>query len=435
MKFSRIASSLGVIVLCTSTSVISADWLSLQGTEPLTNEPGGKLWGFVQAEYAQTDGTPIAAGPWAGQTAAFNRIAPSKSTDTFNIRRARLGYRGKINDKINYFFLTEFGNNGITVTDGPQLTDASVTLSYIEGARIRIGQFKVPQSNEALKAAHAANWINFTNATNQLLQERFTDEDGSRPDFANPLNGPVSAFRDIGIQVFNTFTQGQREFTYAVMVGNGNGIARADNNSDKEYYVYLATEQVFGGKRAKRQGFKVYTWYRKGKRSLDFANGISGEQNFDRERYGAGFTYRQNKWRAAGEVIFADGMIFGGTDGAALPGALSNAEDRVASFNYLTDNQAFGWQIEGGYQVTPTLEVNVRYDELHRATSDEAPALERKFTTLSFSAQYQFTKTVKATVNYELRDAEAPNLGPEANPSKILSGMDDRIALQMLVKF
>ena len=335
-KTTKLGFFLSLLVL--SNIATGADWPSLQGLENSTEESGMRFWGFVQAEYAHTDGSEILAGGWAGQLPSFNRIAPSESTSTFNIKRARIGLRGHLdNNNINYFFLTEFGNNGVTNIDGPQLTDASVTLNYIDGAHIRIGQFKIAQSSEAQQAAHTVNWINFTNVTNQLLLERFTDEDGSRPNFKNGLNGPVSAFRDLGVQVFDTFKRDDREFTYAVMVGNGNGISRQDNDSNKDLHLYLATEKVYAGKGPKREGFRAYAWYHKGVRTLDYANGIEQEQEFDRIRYGVGVTYRKNKIRAEAEYVKADGMIFNGTDGGALPGAQNNAMNEVASFNYLTD--------------------------------------------------------------------------------------------------
>lgn len=432
MKFTVATAMLTLL----SQQAIAVDWPALQGLEGKKKEKDMKLWGFLQPDFSRTDGTKLKAGPWAGQDATFNRIAPGKSTSTFNVRRARIGLRGQLDyNRINYFFLSEFGNNGITREGGAQLTDASVTLNHIPNAHIRLGQFKTPGSNEAMKAIHTFDWNNFTNATDQLLLERFTNGDGSKPGDANGLNGPVGAFRDIGIQVFNTFKKGDREFTYAAMVGNGNGINRTDNDNNKDLYLLLSTEKVFGGRGPRRQGFKTYAWYNKGKRTLDYANGVAGKQEFDRKRYGVGMTYRKGKMRAAAEYIKADGMIFNGTDGGAIPGAANNAGTTVASLNYLTDNKADGWHLDLGYKVAPKVELGVRYDELNRGTDKSTPAVERKFKTLGLSGQYQFNKKVRLIGNYEFRDAEAPNL-PSSHPAnKILDGMDDRLSLQILAIF
>jgi len=419
-----------------SQQALAVDWPALQGLEGKKKEKDMKLWGFLQPDFSYTKGTDLKAGPWAGQEATFNRIAPGKTTDTFNVRRARLGLRGQLDyNKINYFFLSEFGNNGITQEGGAQLTDASVTLNHIPNAHIRLGQFKTPGSNEAMKAIHTFDWNNFTNATDQLLLERFTDGDGSEPGSANDLNGPVGAFRDIGIQVFNTFKKGDREFTYAAMLGNGNGINRTDNDDNKDIHLLLSTEKVYGGRGPRRQGFKTYAWYNKGKRTLDFANGVAGKQEFDRKRFGVGTTYRKGKVRGAAEYIKADGMIFNGTDGGAIPGASNNAGTTVSSLNYLTDNKADGWHIDLGYKVAPKVELGIRYDVLNRGTDGATPAAERKFETLGLSGQYFINKKVRLIANYEFRDAEAPNLASTHPANQILDGMDDRLSLQLLAVF
>ena len=424
------------LLLLFGSQALAVDWPSLQGLEGKKKEKATRIWGFLEPEYARTDGTNLQAGPWKGQEAVFNQIGPDNtSSDTFDIRRARVGIRGQFDyNKVNYFFLSEFGNNGITRKDGAQLTDASVTLNYIPGAHIRIGQFKTPQGNEAQKAIHTFDWNNFTNAANQLLLERFTNEDGSRAGFANGLNGPIGAYRDIGIQVFNTFKKEDREFTYAVMLGNGNGINRSDN---KELYILLSTEKVFGGRGPRRQGFKTYGWYTDGKRTLKFANGIAGDQEFDRQRYGVGTTYRKDKLRLAAEYVKADGMIFNGSDGGAIPGSVATVGPNagaVSSLNYLTDNEADGWHIDAGYKVLPKLELGIRYDKLNRGTEGN-PALEREFDTLTLGAQYYFSKRTRVIANYAFRDAEAPNLPNGAPPNQILDGIDDKLTLQVLHVF
>jgi hypothetical protein len=458
MKIKLNNALIGTLLLLSQLS-FAVDWVSLQGLEGVKKEQDVKIWGFLEPEYAYTDGTELKAGPYAGQEAAFNQIRPNNDTNsTFNVFRARLGVRGQWDyNKINYFFLTEFGNNGITVKDGPQLTDASVTLNYIKNMHIRFGQFKSPQGNEAQKAIHIFDWNRFSNATDRLLLERFTDgNNGLRPDgnggtndVANGLNGPVGAFRDVGVQFFNTFTNdSKREFTYAVMFGNGNGIARGDNDSNKDVYILLSTEQVYGGRGPRRQGFKTYAWYNGGKRTLKYVNGVEANQEFDRTRFGVGTTYRKDKIRFSAEYVWADGMIFNGSEGGAVPGTSANNPNipnpnlRTASLNYLTDNKSDGYQLDFGYKVIPKLELAVRYDVLNNATDGlAAPGSvdpsgggdpERTFETFAVGAQYFFTKKTRAIFNYEFRNAEAPNQASDSTANKILDGMDNRLTFQIL---
>ncbi len=412
----------------------AANWLMLQGTEPEASAERAKIWGFVQPEYVRTNDTKIAAGPWAGQTASFNRNAPDESTAEFNVRRARIGVRGVgflLDPNVNYFMLVEFGNNGITSNGGgsAKITDMSVTLNHLEGARVRLGQFKFPGAEEALRAIHVANYNHFSNFTNQMLLERFFDGTGAATNTANVQNGAVGAFRDIGLQVFDTFKQENGwEYSYAAMVGNGNGIARGDNNDDKDTYLYLSAEQVYGGKGARRDHLKLFAWTHNGKRTLT----KDAPGDYDRDRSGIGVTYKKDKYRAGAEFMQADGMIFNGTDGAALPGAVA-ANGNIASFNIAPDGEADGYYLHFGYALKPNLELDIRHDVLNRLTDSNTG--EREFTTTTLGAQYFFNKKSRLTLNYEFREAEAPGFASAHNVNRILDGIDNRISAQLLFIF
>ena len=440
MSLIRRATISSCIVLALGSAPIHAtNWLGLQGTEPAGASERANVWGFVQPEFQYTDGTELKAGPFAGKDAQFNVIGPDLDTNSsFNIRRARLGVRGTgfpLDSNVNYFLLVEAGNNGITSNGGGsvKVTDASVTLNYLKGARFRIGQFKYPGSEEGLMAIHVFDYINFTNVTNQMTLERYFDSDGSVASVgANDPNGSVGAFRDVGVQVFDWFNTGNWEHSYAAMIGNGNGIARGDNNSDKDLTLYWASERVFGGEGARRQGLKLYAWHQQGKRTL--ATGpTQAIGDFDRTRWGLGTTFRKDKYRASAEYIKADGMIFNGTDGAAVAGTLNNAATAVASWNILPNDEADGWYVDAGYKILPNVELDLRYDTLNRATKTASE--ERTFTTWTAGAQYSFNKKTRLIFNYEFRDAEAPNLAGSAVPNQILDGMDDRVSLQLLAIF
>ena len=105
----------------------------------------------------------------------------------------------------------------------------------------------------------------------------------------------------------------------------------------------------------------------------------------------------------------------------------------VASFNVATEDEADGWYIDVGYKPHPKWELDLRYDRLNRAT--ETSAGEREFENWTVGAQYFFNKKSRILVNYEFRDAEAPGLPGSAVPNRILSDLDDRLAVQLLVIF
>ncbi len=440
MNIKKILLLAGLSVVTTQT--YAANWLALQGTEKPGSSARAKVWGFIQPEYQKTDGTLIPAGTFKGQNMAPNMIKPDNtSTETFNIRRARIGVRGTgfpLDDKVNYFFLAEFGHNGITKLQktGVALTDASVTLNHIPGARIRVGQFKTPTSEEGLQAIHVFNYINFTNITNQMMLERYLDGNGSGAG-VNGANGAVGAFRDQGIQVFNTFKMNDWEHSYAVMYGNGNGINRADNDNNKDTYLYWSSELVFGGKGARRQGLKMFAWQQDGKRTLSGKNGSGGAGEYDRTRNGLGFTLLKGKYRAAAEYMTADGMIFNGSDGAAVPGSSNNAGTAVASLNQETNEKSDGYYLDFGYKVIPNLELDIRYDVLNRATVNAVK--ERQFDTVTLGAQYFFNKKSRLTINYEIRNMEVPGTNPvakkDAAAKSIAGAVDDILSLQLLIIF
>lgn len=444
----------------------AANWLMIQGTEPEGAAARARIWGFVQPQYIESDGEKLKAGPWAGQDAVFNMIGPNLESDSkFEVRRARLGVRGTgfpLDSNVNYFLLAEFGNNGITEADGGnvKLTDASITLNHLKKyTRLRAGQFKTPGSEDGLQAIHVHNYNNFSIVADQLLLERFRDTDGAAecridgPDpllftinvdptyFAlcadgNGLNGSVGAYRDIGVQLFNTFTikdgpgKYPWELSYAFMVGNGNGIARGDNDDNREFYYYLSAGQVFEGKGPRRQDWKVFAWFQDGERTIYDSTAMMEDQ-FDRERWGVGGTLRWKKYRLFGEYMEADGMIANAADGAAVGGSVSNNGQLISTFNTLTANKAEGWYLDFGYKVLPNLELDVRYDELDRGT-EGGQAILREFERWTIGAQYFFNKKSRFTLNYEFRDTEAPG---SAGADRIVSGTSDLLSAQLLVIF
>ncbi len=440
MKHSKTILLLSLII---ATPTYGANWLMLQGTEPDGAADRAKVWGFVQPEYAQTDDTLVKAGPWEGEKAIFNQNLPDlKSSDSFNVRRARIGVRGAgfpLDAKTNYFILAEFGNNGITKNGAgsAKITDMSVTLNHLEGMRVRAGQFKFPGSEEALQAIHVSDYNNFTNFTNQMILERFFDGTGSTRVASgtvvntNSPNGPVGAFRDIGVQIFDTFKQSNDwEYSYAIMIGNGNGIARGDNDDNKDTYFYGSAEKVYNGKGPRREHLKLFAWSQDGKRTLT----KEGAGEYDRSRSGIGVTYRQGKYRASAEHMRADGMIFNGSDGAAVPGAVAAKTGRAgetSTWNMVTKGKAGGYYLHFGYALTPQLELDVRYDTLDRLKDNVAN--ERKFTTSTLGMQYFFNKKSRFTLNYELRDLKAPGANPTAK--EIVKSIDDRISAQLLFIF
>jgi hypothetical protein len=425
----------GLVVLGTllfALPVFSANWIMLQGTESPLSDGKPKLWGFAQIEYQYTDGDEIVAGPWTGQPMAANLIGPDlESSSTFNIKRARLGVRGTVpgfND-FNYLIDIEGGNNAATkYGDGVELMDASLTINPKPWFRLRAGQFKYPGSEEGMVPPTESHYIDNTSMAGQLLNEPFFDGDGAGTSDNTPTG--KGCFHDIGLQVFGVLPfGGSWEHTYAAMVGNGNGLARSDNNEDLDTYLYWATEWVLAGKGKKRDGLKIYAWLQDGKRTLT----ENGDQTFDRQRTGAGFTFHKDIFRLTGEYVLADGMIPSGTDGCAVGGSLNNAGTQVASYNLLPEEKANGWYVDAGVRVLNPLWINLRYDRLNRGTEESAN--ERRFDTVTVGLEYLINPKVRLMANYAWRMGDAPNQPDTSVANQNLDNLNNKISAQLQVTF
>ncbi len=422
-------------------NAFAANWLMLQGTEKSGTAARAKVWGFVQAQY-QHD---------MSQANANNLYIPAKligpnltSQTMFNINRARIGVRGTgmpIDPNINYFMLAEFGNNGITrAGKRVKLTDGSVTLNHIPYLRVRAGLFKYPGSEEGLQAIHVFDYINFSTVSNQLMLERFPNDDNYIKSnnlrgnteaqllstSANGFEKPVGAYRDVGVQIFDAITIDDWEHSYALMLGNGNGLNFGDNNANKTTYYYLSTEKIFAGQGARRQGLKVYAWYQTGLRAYDTdfsyvtnaitdqtgtatgtnaytSSGIKTYMHYKRTRSGAGFKYLKDGYRVSAEYLKGTGMIFLGPHKESFdmnkPGNADGGEGLLG--------EADGWYVDLGWRIPASRwELDFRYDVYNRLKGDN---LEVNFSTITLGTQFFINKKSRLTLNYAKRTAQSKN--------------------------
>ena len=349
------------------------------------------------------------------------------SQSAFNVNRARIGVRGAnfpLDGKTNYFLLVEFGNNALTNAKdsyAPRVSDASITLNHIKGARVRMGLFKYPGSEEGLQGIGVLDYINFTEVSNQMMLERTQSEynvarwNADANKTFSEYDRPVGAFRDVGIQVFDTFQTGGLETSYALMIGNGNGVNFTDNNDDKDVYAYLSTEKVFGGKGGRREGLKGYAWYQAGKRSVDRNEDGSYDDTVKRQRWGVGATYLKKPFRVMAEYMKGENMIFAGPDKPDYQFGPSNG----------IDGEAKGYYLDVGYYIPGTKwELDARYDWYNRFIGQPHDAT---FKTVTLGAQYHVNKKTRITANYAFRSFGSDN----ATQDGVLDGVKGRAAIQI----
>ncbi len=439
-NFKKIAAA----VTCTAmlagfaSTANAVNWLLLQGTEKQGTAPRAKVWGFMQPSY-QKDYSDI-TGPEA------TRIGPNLDKQSqFQLQRARIGVRGQpfpLDNNVNYFFLAEFGQNAITDggTFGEQqavkLTDASTTFNHIKGARVRIGLFKTPGPEEVYQGIFTFDYINFTDAMNQMMLERFSNGVSSSADGNGVLAtsetswGSFGAARDIGVQVFDSFkTKGGWDHSYSVMLGNGNGLSTGGTAEGEDLYLYWSSElSLPGGVGPWSHGLKMFAWSHSGQRKLDMTDDSTDNAViYDRKRSGVGVKYRHKTWRVVAEYLKGEGMIFQGPEkpnfGFGTPPSRQDLR-----------GESDGYYLDLGYYIPGTKwEVDLRYDVYNRSKTHANLAAE--FKTITYGIQYHFNRKTRFTLNYSVRDAEAVGSAPFANLKSGLEGIDNRLALQATIVF
>lgn len=407
------AAALGAAPLASATN-----WFQLQNNEA-PGAPAYKFWGFIQPQFVHNTGGAIegvSAPPglkaYNGQTPLFNQVAPDQNSgDQFQVFRARPGVRGVIpgtDGKINYFLLGEIGNNGLTRAKPAVFSDATVTFNYIPGARIRLGLGRLPMGEEAMTGVQVMDYINFSNVTDSLLNERFvlpysttrpTSPILGVPMASSQLTGAVGGFRDTGVEVYDWFKHGKWEYTYALMLSNGNGLSFSDDNGSKDVTGRLQASYVFGGNGPKREDVTAYIWHQQGKRT--FAG-----TDYNREREGVGFKYLRHGLRFSGEYIQGKGMIFIGPNPPFNDIGGTTAFEPVTLMALADSNKASGYYLESGWRFLPKWEADLRYDYLDRLSNSSYD--ERKFTTWTLGAQYFYSPKVRVTVNYAIRKLDVP---------------------------
>jgi hypothetical protein len=441
---------ISLAVLCAfSQSAQATNWFELENNEPQGSTNTAHFWGFVQPELVHNEGGAVEGivNPkpqlwnYNGQTSLNNLMGPTFTHQNgMQVFRARPGLRGVIpgtDGKANYFLLAEFGQNGITeVKESPNswrytpaITDATVSFD-LKATRLRVGLGRLPLGEEAMQGEPAMNYANLTSVSDQLLNERFVDYYYTgRPEVplfgvamtqrtltglaggANNLtcaqpghcsaalnDKPVGAFRDMGIEAYDWINRGNWEYSYALMVSDGNGLQFADNGN-YDISGRLQASYIFGGSGAFRQDASVYAWHQDGRRNF---NGT----DYTRIREGIGAQYKDHGLRIGGEYIKAAGMIYYGVIAPFLDVG-APAFEPVDQMALDSSNTADGYYLDVGYKFTPKWETEVRYDYLDKLKNSAYD--ERLFSTVTYGAQYFYSKNLRFLVNYEVRKISVAN--------------------------
>ena len=269
-----------------SSGARAADWPVVAGTEDGRPERAVTPFGVVQT---------VAESPLDGPA-------------SFAVRRARPGLRGSVpgtQRRVGYLVLGELGTASIA-RKGPTLVDATLTFSYLPGARIRVGQMKLPTLDEGEESnVQASEWITPSLVASQVVTENVVEK--------GAFVGGASGYRDVGVKVFDGWQWGHASVSYEAIVYNGRPNV-LETDGPKDLAARSSFTWVFSGERwdPRRQELSIYAWAQRGDRTLDGGR-------VQRLRAGAGALLEREPLRLRVEVVRGSGAIFLGPN-ATLPG-------------------------------------------------------------------------------------------------------------------
>ncbi|MHB1567240.1 MAG: porin [Acidiferrobacter sp.] len=197
-------------------------WAMIYGTEKPQQQPTMQLFGVVQPGYSYT------------QTNSANTAAATTTSNAqFKFYRIRPGIRGSIGPNIDYYFLAEFADNALNPNAGvvghAHVLDASVTLNYIPGVHVEIGQMLVPFSEEGITANPVLPWINYSPMTYNIAYNEFASTPADNG-IAGPGSGLFNGGSELGVMAFDGITRGRVALNYAVGLFNGTGVSETQSS-------------------------------------------------------------------------------------------------------------------------------------------------------------------------------------------------------------
>jgi predicted porin len=221
--------------------------------------------------------------------------------------------------------------------------------------------------------------------------------------------GPTGGYRDVGVQLFDWFTDGRWEYAYALMLSQGNGISfNTDHPDNHDVTTRLQASYVLQGAGQKREDIIAYVWNQTGNRVY------AGNDN-KRVREGVGARYAHHGVRLAGEYIRARGMIYV----APTPQFNDIGAPAYEPIDYValdSNNTAAGYYLDAGWRFVQDWEADVRYDVLNSAYD------ERRATTWTFGAQYFYSPKLRVVMNYEMRKVEVTNPDAQVTNAQKIQG-------------
>lgn len=159
----------------------------------------------------------------------YQLFQDTTKADGFDLRRARLDFKGEIAPKFGIRIQAEMANN-------PKILDATFIYKPKEYFNVIIGQSKTPYCNDNYYSPYSLLTISRTQLDN-ALSNRESDVYGNNQG------------RDIGIWITGKVNASEEKnhrpiLEYHVGVYNGSGINVIDNNNAKDFGAYLKVSPI-----------------------------------------------------------------------------------------------------------------------------------------------------------------------------------------------
>lgn len=180
-----------------------------------------QLYGFIDAQVSSTDAP-----------------SPTRDVSTFELRRARIGARGKITPNVGYNLM--FDGADTSLKDAYGVIDG---MRFAPGVELRFGQWKTPFGYEQQESDTRLLWVNSSFVVQALARSTSTATLTANPDS-----------RDLGAGVLGKWSLGALGAEVAASVVNGAGPNRRDDLNTKNgwgragvvYKASLATVRAGG---------------------------------------------------------------------------------------------------------------------------------------------------------------------------------------------
>ena len=199
--------------------------------------------------------------------------------NTFNVRRARLDFKGNISKNVEFRVQAD-------VAGSPKLVDGFVKIKLQKYFNIQVGQFKIPFTFENPQSPLTLEGVEYAQVISKL--SGYSDMSGVKT---------YSGGRDVGVMIYGNFFSFERDgkeipiLTYKLGVFNGNGMNNKDANLSKDI---AASIEVCPGVK----GLMLATSYYGGNYYLN-----SDERNANRDRFTVGGKYENGRLTVRSEYI------------------------------------------------------------------------------------------------------------------------------------